>query len=446
MTIKVKIQPIAFKKLIFHSLQYANQNLEEKQEVIGICIGNESEDGNAISVIDTIPAIHGDQIETGLSKELFELFERIKNDFQAEESKIVGWYISHPGYNLELTDSDKTIHLYFQNENNPNAIVVVFDPLKFKKSDNFGIKSLKLKDYTQPKISLELETIIKIPNSLEFYKWVKNLIEDSQKKIPQIIYEYEETKKPVIEELQEIPRPEELKKEISELDKNLEILLSGVKQGTDAFSNDFLETYRNQIEKWTKDVKNGSLKGTEYIRSSLNQLNKTINKGLEGLQGYFKTKFNEISNIFVKGITESLENRIKSQKDIEKDIMIITEEISNIIEKSINENFTSINTDLNRDITKLENQLIINEKQVKRIDELIKNNSNKVSELHSSIDTFSEDMIEKGEKSCTPFEQNLFKLIQDQNINFTLIDEKYKEIEKLIERLQKLISEIRQIK
>ena len=43
----------------------------------------------------------------------------------------------------------------------------------------------------------------------------------------------------------------------------------------------------------------------------------------------------------------------------------------------------------------------------------------------------SDDMIEKGEKLCVPFEQNLVKLIQDQSINFTLIDEKYKEIEKL---------------
>ena len=188
------------------------------------------------------------------------------------------------------------------------------------------------------------------------------------------------------------------------------------------------------------------MKGTEYVRSSLNQLNKTINKGLEGLQGYFKTKFNEISNIFVKGITEALESRIKSQKNIETDIMIINEEISNMIEKVLNENFADINTNLNLNITKLENQLITNEKQVKRIDELIKNNSTKVSEFHSSIDSFSEDMIAKGEKSCNPFEQNLVKLIQDQNINFTSIDEKYKEIEQLTERLQKLISEIRQIK
>jgi proteasome lid subunit RPN8/RPN11 len=443
---KVEIQPIAFKKMIFHSLRYANQNLEEKQEVLGICIGNESEDKNIITVTDIIPLIHGDQIEIGLSKELYELFERIKSELNSEEVKIIGWYLSHPGYSLELTDSDKTIHLYFQNENNPNSIAILFDPLKFKKSNNFGVKCLRLKDYKQPETSQELESIIKIPNTLDFFNWVKNLIEDSQRKKPQIINEYEETKKPVLEELQEIPKPDELKKEVSELDKNLETLSSGVKQGTDAFSNDFLEVYKTQIEKWTKDVKNGSLKGTEYIRSSLNQLNKTINKGLEGLQGYFKTKFNEISNIFVKGITEALESRIKSQKNIETDIMIINEEISNMIEKALNENFADINTKLNLNITKLENQLITNEKQVKRIDELIKNNSIKVSEFHSSIDSFSEDMIAKGEKSCNPFEQNLVKLIQDQNINFTSIDEKYKEIEQLTERLQKLISEIRQIK
>jgi proteasome lid subunit RPN8/RPN11 len=443
---KVEIQPQAFKKIIFHSLRFANSNLEEKQEVLGICIGNVSEIENIISVIDTIPVIHGDQIEIGLSKELHELFEQIKKDLNSEEDKIIGWYLSHPGYDLELTDSDKTIQLYFQNETNPNAIAMVFDPLKFQKSDNFGLKCIRLKDYNQPKTSIELETFIKIPNTLDFFKWVKSLIEDSQRKIPQIINEYKEVKKPDLEELQEIPKPEELKKEISEFDKNVEALSNGMEQGLDAFSEDFLKIYKDQIENWTNDIKNGSLKGTEYIRSSLNQLNRTINKGLEGLRGYFKAKFNEISKVFVKGITESLESRINSQKKIETDIMVITEEISNFIEKAISKSFNDINSELNLDISKLENQLITNEKQIKRIEELIQNNSTEVSQLRSLIDNFSEDMIEKGDKSCDPFEQNLVKLIQDQNINFTSINEKYKEIEQLTERLQKLISEIRQIK
>jgi proteasome lid subunit RPN8/RPN11 len=429
---------------MFHGLRFANQNLEENQEVLGICIGTESE--TDISLLDVIPVIHGDRIEVGLSQELHELFERIKKDHNSEETKIIGWYLSHPGYELGLTDSDKTIHLYFQNENNPNAIVIVFDPLRFKKSDNFGVKSFRLKDYMQPKMLLALDTSIKIPNSLDFFKWVKNLIEDSQRKDPQIIYEYEETKKPVIEELQEIPKAEEVKKEVSALEENIESLLNGIALGPNAFSGDFLETYKTQMEGWINDVQTGSLKGTEYIRSSLNQLNKTINKGLDGLQAYFKAKFNEISNIFVKGITESLENTIKSQKNIDAEIKKTTEEISEIIEKEINANFVDINKELSSYITKLETQLINNESQVKRIEELIKNNSSKISEFHSTIDGFSEDMIEKGEKSCTPFEQNLVKLIQDQTINFTSIDEKYKEIEQLIERLQKLIAEIRQIK
>ena len=68
MTNKVEISPSAFKKIIFHGLRYANQNIDENQEVLGICIGTESE--NVISLIDTIPVIHGDQIEIGLSQEL----------------------------------------------------------------------------------------------------------------------------------------------------------------------------------------------------------------------------------------------------------------------------------------------------------------------------------------------------------------------------------------
>ena len=445
--IKVEIQPVAFKKMIYHGLRFANDTLDESQEVLGICIGTEDQETNKIIVADSITLTHGDQIALGLSQELHELFEKIRNEFNSEQNKIVGWYLSHPGYALEFTDSDKSIQLYFQNESNPNAIALIFDPLKFMQSDTYGLKCFKLEDFKHPEKVLELECTIKIPNTLDFFKWVKELMEESQKKNPQLIFEYEETKKPKLEELQEIPQSEVPKKEIiEEEDNQIEALLDGVKQGTNAFTDDFVNVYQSQLENWTNDIRVGSLKGTEYIRSSLNQLNKTINKGLEGLQGYFKAKFNEISAIFVKGITDSLENRIEFQEEIKTHAISVTNEISKLEETLIRENFVEINANLNSQFKNLEDQVISHEEHIKRINELIKNNLGKVSELNSSINNFSEDMNEQLKKSCTPFEQKSLKLIEDQNINFTLISEKYREIEKLIDRLQKLISEIRHIK
>ena len=443
---KVEIQPAAFKKMIFHGLRFANENLEESQEVLGICIGTEVQDESKIIVVDTITLTHGDQIALGLSKELHELFEKIRNEYGSGQNKIVGWYLSHPGYALEFTNSDKSIQLYFQNESNPNAIAVIYDPLKFTQSNNFGVKCFKLEDYKHPEKYFELECVLRIPNTLDFFKWVKELMEESQKKKPQLIYEYEEPKKPKLEELQEIPQSEEPKKQIVEMDDKIEALLDGAKKGTTAFTDDFLDVYKSQLENWTNDVKIGSLKGTEYLRSSLNQLNKTINKGLEGLQGYFKAKFNEISAIFVKGITESLESRIEFQEEIKTHSVAITDEISNLEEKLIRDTFSQIHTDLNSSFKNLETEVINHEEHIKRINELIKNNLGKVSELHSSLNNFSEDMNEQLKKSCNPFEQKSLKLIEDQNMNFTIISEKYQEIEQLIDRLQKLISEIRQIK
>jgi len=432
--------------MIYHGLKFANETSAESQEVLGICIGNEVQDENKITVIDSITLTHGDQVALGLSKELHELFEKVRKENDSEENKIVGWYLSHPGYALEFTDSDKSIQLYFQNDSDPNAIAVIYDPLKFAQSDNFGMKCFKLEDFRHPAKYLELECEIKIPNTLDFFKWVKELMEESQKKNPQLIYEYEESKKPKLEELQEIPQSEEPSKKIIEVDNKIEALLEGAKRGTNAFTNDFLDIYKSQLENWTIDVKIGSLKGTEYIRSSLNQLKKTINKGLEGLQGYFKAKFNEISTIFVKDITESLESRIEFQGEIKAHTISVTDEISKLEEKLIRENFTQITADLNSQFKNLENEVINHEEHIKRINELIKNNLVKVSELNSYLNNFSEDMNEQLRKSCNPFEKNTLKLIEDQNINFTTISEKYQEIEQLIERLQKLISEIRQIK
>jgi len=437
----VDIQAVAFRKMIFHVLRFVNEIKDEPVEVLGLIIGNFSSEKGSLTITDSIPLLHGDNVELGLSQELYDLFEQVK----ASHDSIIGFYVSHPGYGLFLTDSDKKIQHYFQTEDNPNAICIIFDHAQI--DDNFGVKIFKFKDYNNPEEIIEIIPHILVPDSLEYFKWVQELVENYQKKEPIIIKEYLEAQKPQLEELQEIPQLTDIIDEsIEKPSSQMENSIIGIRTGASTLADTFVNNYLNQLDVWLNDIEEGSLKGGNFIQSSLNQLKNTIGKGLEGLENYFQKKFNEISAVFVDGITESLESRIKNQKDLENFITSIINNVKSnsneVIEQKLNELTNVIGSQVNQ-----LDELVMNlDKNANRIVELIENNKNKISSLYSILDDFSVDVINKLDTSNSQFEKAILNAIENQGINFASINEKYGEIELLIERLQNLISEFRKMK
>lgn len=437
----VDIQPRAFRKMLFHVMRFVNEIKDEPTEVLGVCIGNTSAEGGTLIITDSIPLLHGDDVELGLSQELHNLFEQIK----ASNESIIGFYVSHPSYGLFLTDSDKKIQQYFQTEKNPYAICIVFDHALIDK--DFGMKVYKCKNYEKPEEIIEIVPNIQIPDSLEYFKWVQELIENYQRKEPSIIKEYLETQTPLPEQLQEIPQLEEITDEKEEQPPSqLENSIKGIQIGATTLTNTLINNYENQLGIWLNDIEEGSLKGIDFIQSSLNQLKNTIGKGLDGLENYFQRKFNEISAVFVEGITESLESRIENQKDLDDHINSSIKSIISNSNEIIKEKHNELSSVFEAQANQLEEIVLNYDKNAKRIDELIENNKNKILSIYSELDNLSEDVIKRLHDSNSQFEKDILNKIENQNINFVSIDEKYEEIELLIERLQNLISEFRQMK
>ena len=437
----VTIQAGAFRKMILHVMRFVNEIKDEPTEVLGLCVGTSSSENGSLTITDSIPLLHGDKVELGLSQELHDLFEQVK----ASHESIIGFYVSHPGYGLFLTDSDKKIQQYFQTEDNPNAICIVFDHTQ--RQDNFGLKIFKLKDHDNPEEVVEIMPNILIPDSLEYFKWVQDLVENFQRKEPIIIKEYLGAQKPLPEELQEIPQLDERIDETEEKPSSqMEKSIIGIQTGASTLADTFVNNYVNHLDAWLKDIEEGSLKGGDFIRSSLNQLKNTIGKGLEGLEIYFQRKFNEISAVFVDGITESLESRIENQKDLENHMTSSIEDIINNSNEVIKQRLNELTPVFESQVNQLEELVAKHDKNAKRIDELIENNTNKISSIYSVLDGLSEDLMERLQTSSSQFEKALLNEIENQGINFVSIDEKYGEIELLIERLQNLISEFRQMK
>jgi proteasome lid subunit RPN8/RPN11 len=90
--------------------QHARSN--SKTEVCGVLIGEET--GNAMSITARIPGLNAAQAGTYVTftQDTWEHIYKIK-DKEFPDERIVGWYHSHPGFGVFLSDHDTFIHKNF---------------------------------------------------------------------------------------------------------------------------------------------------------------------------------------------------------------------------------------------------------------------------------------------------------------------------------------------
>lgn len=447
---KVIIKGIAFKKMISHILRFGNEDLEEPLEVLGACVGSFNNEDKSIILQDVIPITHGDIVELGFSEEIHEILAKINQDFLDKGIKIIGWYHSHLGYGLNLSSSDRKNQIQLQNEQNPFGFSIVFDTKLIGKNKLFGFEIFRFKNFSKGseseivKVNYELEK----PNSLNYFKWIQELIEESQRKSPIIIREYNEVIKPMMEELQEIPLEgqELVEEEYSEFYTQLSPIFSGFEEGTSKFNDLFIGVYKEQLGKWMWDLTQGSLKGTEIIRSTISQMKNVISKGLDDVQMYFERSFNEISEVFMKDVSEYIEKRIENDANLKQEVNSIFNQISDNLKITLENN-------INQVLNQLEKYEISIEKKVSHISEInteidpiLNETSGLISTSFNKANNLSEELIKEIELSGSRFQNKLKNEIDDLNLSSNPIKEKYKEMQNLIERLQKLISEFRQLK
>src|SRR5438094_3265783 len=90
--------------------QHARSN--SKTEVCGVLIGEEN--GNGVNITARIPGLNAAQAGTYVTftQDTWEHIYKIK-DKDYPDDRIVGWYHSHPGFGVFLSDHDTFIHKNF---------------------------------------------------------------------------------------------------------------------------------------------------------------------------------------------------------------------------------------------------------------------------------------------------------------------------------------------
>ncbi len=447
---KVIIKMGAFRNMLTHVLRFGNEALDDSVEVMGICMGKSGSKDELI-IENAIPITHGSRIEVGFAPEDYAAFAEIDEQYADKGLYAIGWYHSHPGWGLFFSDSDIKNHLFYQKKQTPHAFGIVFDHTLMGKEGNLGFEIYRLKDFKKGPSSdyLKVAYEIEVPKTLDYFKWVQKFVEDSQKKAPILIKEINEFSEPIQGELQEIPGAEELVEETEEQkqDKYPEItpIISGFTQGADHFKEQFLNFLKPQLGNWVKDVSNGTLKGAEFMRNTLNQMKEAISFGMNKVQNWFEKNLGEVMETFRTDILEYLNTRMAAQKQLASEMPEKKEEISIEITKLIQDSLKANISQMEEKVNITDQKLNETSEACVKLEELINDNSKNISNIAGGINKISQDVGKGIEDLITPLEETTGNEIEKLSSELNTVKETYAKMKEMFDKLQKSIMELRNL-
>jgi proteasome lid subunit RPN8/RPN11 len=123
--VKIKLQPVVVMEAEVARQIRQHCRTSMKAEVCGVLIGEATEDRTVVEA-----CIAGENAAQGgahvtFTQDTWEHIYKIK-DKEHPDAKIVGWYHSHPGFGVFLSEHDLFIHENFFSS--PNQVAWVFDP------------------------------------------------------------------------------------------------------------------------------------------------------------------------------------------------------------------------------------------------------------------------------------------------------------------------------
>ena len=446
---KILISKESFRNMITHVLRFGNEELDNSEEVMGICIGKIAENGKDLILNNAIPVTHGDKASLGFSKETLALFEKIKEKFNEKDPDLLicGWYQSRPGWGLDFTKISISNHHYFQKEQNPNGFCIVFDHTLMGKDGKLGFEIFRLNNYEDLR-SMEFHFVdyeLEIPKTLEYFKWAQKFVEDFQKINPVLIKEIDEFAEQTPSDLQEIPIPEKLEKKELEQGDFLSInpIISGFQNGGSKLMESFTEAFKQQLGEWTQDINIGSLEGTEFILKSLNQMKDKVSFGMSKLQNWFDVNLNEILANFKNSVTNYIDNRLEAQYVILDHITKSKDENNKKIIQLLENNYISSIKNIELKSKDLLEKINNNFETNSKIEELLSKNSLKISEIEAQSKNLANGIKQLIPTTLAPFEQdlmndieNLSKIISNFEDSYSNMNNKFQELKKNLENLK----------
>ncbi len=437
---KVIIKYQAYLTMISHVLRFGNEALEKSVEVLGVCMGKIADNGNDLICYEAVPISHGSGVDVGFTQEDYIAFASVDEQYSEKGLFAIGWYHSHPGLGVFFSDIDIKNHLFWQKEQTPMAFGLVFDHILMGVEDSLGFKAFRLDDYRLGPGSDFHEVMVEIepPKSLDFYKVVKRLVEESQKKTPIIQEEINE-----MVELQEIPKPEEgeILEEIPE--SPLKPTLDGFLKGTAEFSETFLTSFQNQLNAWTQDIAAGTTKGSAIMAKTISTMQEAISVGMTKIKNWFEKTLSNQMNEFKDSINEQVGKRLNLEKELiselNQKIDAIVNDVLEAIDTTIVQNFNETGEKIKESIKLYDDMDKIQESTKSKIDEQAELVKNVVDGIETISTKISNDLNSISSDANSLLSEELKKVTME----ISSIKSQNEKMSSLMDKLQKLVMDLR---
>ncbi|MFX1568195.1 MAG: hypothetical protein ACFFCV_07495 [Promethearchaeota archaeon] len=438
------IKKEAFRNMLTHVLRFGSNALEKSVEVLGVCLGKYDPADESIIIENAVPITHGDKVEIGFDKEMYELFVQIGNKYSLP---LIGYYHSHPSWGLYLSESDLTNIQFFQNDKFPKGFCIVFDHTLIGKNGNLGFEIYRLDKFSKTDKYHTVPFEVEIPNSLEYFKWVQKFSEDFQKKNPILIKEINEFAEPVSGDLQEIPGSDDLETIEESTIESLELtaLDSGFYNGTEKLSEMFLDITKNQMGNWIKDIDQGTSKGSEYISKAVNKMQDAISSGLTKVDTWFNKTMNNAIKEFKKSVSNYVNSRVDRNKEIIKDISNIKEKFSNNLKIVFEESISPIRTKMENLANLSKGTVEKNNQTILKFDDKLNTFNSLLIDIEKQLNSTTQYFEKKIEDSKTTLNTNIDEKTEKLNTELNQFKEFNNEINSLLEKLQKAITGFRNL-
>ncbi len=445
---KVHISKEAFRNMITHVLRFGNDALENSVEVMGICLGKVHPNGTNVVLANAIPINHGIQVTNGFSEEDLATFKKIEEHYISQDLYIVGFYLSHPGWGLFFSDIGIKNHRYFQNEQKPYAFCIVFDHTIMGLDNNLGFEIYRLDNYIDQmakehhKVQYEVET----PNTLDYFKWIQKFIEDTQKREPILIKEFNELIDTAPSDLQEIPKSE-IDMAVFKKREGLSVMkpiISGFQEGSSQFSEIFANIFETQVGNWTEDMNQGTLNGTELIRDSLTQMKEKVSSGFTKLDSWLNRNLNEIVDGFKGQFYQDIDKRIQAQKELVSQSSNTKNDIISNYNANLDENFNVLTQEIDNKTKGLSDNLEKTLLMTSKIEGLISKSSEKISKITDDTSTISNNIKNGIGADLPPFEQIIDAEIKKLKEDLNGVRDDYSKISTIVKKLQKIANNLKE--
>lgn len=451
----VTIKPLAYYKMLLHVLRFGSKvmNKNKFNEVMGVLIGRLEGEGEIKNVIveDAIPVSHGGSIEVEFSSEQLGAFGQLDNEIWENYGDLgwfsVGWYHSHPGLTIFFSGTDIKNQMFWQGRN-PSGIGIVFDhnyletDNEYRKAHNikkvlspgeidYGFRTFRLIDPSSITSKwYEVETVIELPDSLEYYLKLGEII-DKVHTQDSFILELNET--PDIFSNVVIPYPDQLMVDRYEI--NVDALLVTFKESVSKFIDSAFNPLLTFLNTWSQEIVSKILTNNTQIRESLVTLKETLSTKISKIQRDFKSSLSFKLDETNGYISDRIERFDKEFESIENNISNLKQDFENQINQVFNQ-------EIKPSVESLEN--MIKENTASLID--INDKQNKTKE---SIDQEQDEAIEVSQKITAEKEliannineskEKINKLINENVNSFSgeidLINNQIKELSSTIENV-----------